>query len=97
MDEACSNIIEHAYGGEDKGEIECTCNDTNDGLEIIIRDDGRPFDPKLIPSPNFSVELDELKPRGAGLFLIQNMMDDVDFVFSENTGNVLRMVKRKQK
>ena len=97
VDEACSNIIEHAYGGEDKGEIECTCNDTNDGLEIIIRDDGRPFDPKLIPSPNFSVELNELKPRGAGLFLIRNMMDDVDFVFSETTGNVLRMVKRKQK
>jgi serine/threonine-protein kinase RsbW len=97
VDEACSNIIEHAYGGEDKGEIECTCNDTDHGLEIIIRDDGRPFDPKLIPSPNFSVELNELKPRGAGLFLIRNLMDDVDFVFSENTGNELRMVKRKQK
>ena len=97
VDEACSNIIEHAYGGEGKGEIECTCNDTNDGLEIIIRDDGRPFDPGLIPSPNFSVDLDELEPRGAGLFLIRNMMDDVDFVFSENKGNELRMVKRKQK
>ena len=97
VDEACSNIIEHAYGGEDKGEIECTCNDTDHGLEIIIRDDGRPFDPKLIPTPNFSVELNELKPRGAGLFLIRNLMDDVDFVFSENTGNELRMVKRKQK
>jgi serine/threonine-protein kinase RsbW len=97
VDEACSNIIEHAYGGEGKGEIECTCNDTNDGLEIIIRDDGRPFDPGLIPSPNFSVDLDELEPRGAGLFLIRNMMDDVNFVFSENKGNELRMVKRKQK
>jgi len=96
VDEACSNIIEHAYGGEDKGDIECTCNDTNNGLEIIIRDDGRPFDPKLIPSPNFSVELHELKPRGAGLFLIRNMMDDVDFEFSEKKGNELRMVKRKQ-
>lgn len=95
VDEACSNIIEHSYGGEGKGEIECTCNDLSDGIEIIIRDDGQPFDPDSITPPNFSVELEELKPRGAGLFIINNMMDDVDFEFTEEKGNVLRMVKLK--
>ena len=95
VDEACSNIIEHAYGGEGKGEISCTCNDINIGLEIILRDDGKRFDPEGVSPPDFSVELDKLEPHGAGLYLIRNMMDDVDFKFSKDAGNELRMVKRK--
>ena len=95
VDEACSNIIEHAYGGEGKGEIICTCNDINIGLEIILRDDGKRFDPEGVSPPDFSVELDKLEPHGAGLYLIRNMMDDVDFKFSKDAGNELRMVKRK--
>ena len=95
VDEACSNIIEHAYGGEGKGDIVCTCNDINNGLEIILKDDGEPFDPSDVSPPDFSIELEELKPRGAGLFLIRNMMDDVDFKFSKEDGNELRMIKRK--
>lgn len=96
VDEACANIIEHAYGGEGKGDIECTYKFTKDWIEIIIKDNGKPFDPEIIPSPNFSVDLDQLKPRGAGLYIIKNMMDDVDFEFSESSGNVIRMVKRKK-
>lgn len=96
VDEACSNIIEHAYGGEGNGEITCTCNKINNGLEIILRDGGKPFDPTTIAPPDFSLGLEELKPRGAGLFLIQNMMDDVDFKFSKKDGNQLRMVKLKE-
>lgn len=95
VDEACANIIEHAYGGEGKGEIICICNDINNGLEIILKDDGKQFDPAAVSPPDFSIELEKLKPRGAGLFLIRNMMDDVDFKFSKETGNELRMVKRK--
>jgi serine/threonine-protein kinase RsbW len=96
VDEACSNIIEHSYGGESKGEIECTCNDLKDRLEIILKDDGKPFDPGEVSHPDFSLPLEDLKPRGAGLFLIRNMMDDVNFEFSQKDGNVLRMVKRKK-
>lgn len=95
VDEACTNIIEHAYGGEGKGEIICICNDINNGIEIILRDDGKQFDPADVKPPDFSVELEKLKPRGAGIFLIRNMMDDVDFKFSRESGNELRMVKRK--
>lgn len=95
VDEACANIIEHAYGGEGKGEIICTCNDINNGIEIILKDDGKQFDPAGVSPPDFSIELEKLKPRGAGLFLIRNMMDDVDFKFSKESGNELRMVKHK--
>jgi len=96
VDEACSNIIEHAYGGEGRGEIICTCNNIHNGLEIILQDHGNSFDPAKVDTPDFSVDLGELKPRGAGLFLIRNMMDDVDFKFSKKNGNQLRMVKLRE-
>jgi len=93
VDEACSNIIEHAYGEENVGDIELTCNLIDRGLEIILRDHGKPFNPAIVPEPNFGLEIDELKPGGAGLFLMRKMMDEVTFDFSKGSGNVLTMIK----
>ena len=38
VDEACSNIIEHAYRDQDDGEIICECKILDDGLEIVLKD-----------------------------------------------------------
>jgi serine/threonine-protein kinase RsbW len=95
VDEACTNIIEHAYGGEGRGEIQCSWDASDDGLRIVLRDRGKPFDPSKIPEPNYNVPLEELKPRGAGLFLIRNLMDEVQFDFESEESNVLTMIKRR--
>jgi serine/threonine-protein kinase RsbW len=95
VDEACSNIIEHGYGGEGKGEIHITCMDIGEGIKIIVRDWGKSFDPLSIEDPDVDVPLEELKMRGAGLFFMRNIMDEVKFDFDMSEGNVLTMVKRK--
>jgi serine/threonine-protein kinase RsbW len=95
VDEACSNIIEHAYGGEGIGEIKCTYWITDKDLKIVIHDRGRPFEPESIPDPDFSVPLDQLKSGGAGLFLMRKMMDDVRFEFTPNQGNRLTLIKNR--
>jgi serine/threonine-protein kinase RsbW len=97
VDEACTNIIEHAYGGEGRGEIECTCTNLGDGLKIVLHDQGRTFNPSKIPTPNNKTRLKDLKSRGAGLFLMQNMMDEVTFEFSTEAGNILTMIKYQDK
>jgi serine/threonine-protein kinase RsbW len=94
VDEACSNIIEHAYGGEGKGEIECTCSVALNSLTIILRDKGKKFNPSEIPQPNLSANLDERQAHGLGLFFINQWMDEVEF-HSNGNENVLTMVKRK--
>jgi serine/threonine-protein kinase RsbW len=94
VDEACSNIIDHAYGGEDIGEIECTVIE-NDGLTVILRDFGRPFNPKEIPEPNRNIPLHKLKPRGVGLYLIRKMVDEMHYLHTSEQGNVLTLKKRK--
>lgn len=95
VDEACSNIIEHAYGGEGVGEIQCTCKVNGKGLTVVLRDRGQPFDPGSIPEPLTGNRLEDLAPGGAGLYLMRKMMDEVTFEFSPETGNVLTMTKRK--
>lgn len=96
VDEAATNIIEHAYEGKEVGEIELQCEVLSDGIKIILRDQGEPFDPDGLPKPELNVPLDQLKPRGLGVFLIRQMMDEVDYKFSPRNGNVLTMIKRKK-
>ncbi len=95
VDEACSNIIEHAYGGEGKGKIEITCQNTAKTLNIQIRDWGRSFDPETVPDPEMHTDLEDLPGHGLGLFFIRKWMDEVHFSFSGN-GNLLTLVKRKE-
>jgi serine/threonine-protein kinase RsbW len=97
VDEACSNIIEHAYGGEDRGDIQCSYQIAKNNLTITLRDKGRPFNPNNILEPNFGAPIEELQPRGAGLFLMRKLMDEVKFEFEADSGNVLTMVKHREK
>ncbi len=100
VDEAFSNIIDHAYDGECAEKIECTCQIFDFGLVITLRDCGKPFDPTAIPDPDLDVELENRDIGGLGLYFIRNLMDEVSFSFSleADTGkqcNVLRMIKRR--
>jgi len=96
VDEACANIIEHAYGGEGRGDIECTCRVNENGLTVILRDYGRPFNPTSVPEPDLYASLEDRKIRGLGLYFIRQLMDQVRFEFTADSGNVLTMVKRKE-
>lgn len=93
-DEACTNVIEHAYGGEGHGQIEITCSIEPGVCQIEIVDHGVPFDPASIPAPTAPPSLDDLEPGGIGLHLMRQMMSEVRFEFTEH-GNRLIMVKRQ--
>ena len=104
VDEACSNIIEHAYGGESDQEIECLCVETEKALLIQLHDKGLSFNPDLVPRPKLTAGLDERERGGLGLHFIKQYMDDV--IFQEKPifhidrslpprGNYLLLVKMK--
>jgi serine/threonine-protein kinase RsbW len=96
VEEACANIIEHAYGGEGRGDIECTCRVNENGLTVILRDYGRPFNPTSVPEPDLYASLEDRKIRGLGLYFIRQLMDQVRFEFTADSVKVLTMVKRKE-
>lgn len=96
VDEACTNIIEHAYGGEGQGDIECTCQINHNELTVTLRDYGCPFEPSDVPEPDIDAALEDRQEGGLGLYLIQKLMDEVHFEFTADFGNILTMVKRRE-
>ncbi|MBP7998090.1 MAG: ATP-binding protein [Chloroflexi bacterium] len=98
-DEACTNIIEHAYGGENLGPIHITWAVENKAFIITLADKGEAFNPATVSVPPTPEEvpglneLDNLKIGGLGLHFMKKMMDKVLFSFDEHTGNQLIMVK----
>ena len=96
VEEACTNIIEHAYGGEGKGNIECACAIDELGLTIQLRDKGKPFNPEIVKDPDTKAPLYKRESHGLGLFMMRKWMDDVRFEFNGESGNILTMVKYRE-
>jgi anti-sigma regulatory factor (Ser/Thr protein kinase) len=94
VDEACTNIIQHSYGGEGKGEIALRCELVDGDFVITIRDHGRPFDPECVPAPDLTCSLAERREGMLGLYFMRQLMDEVCFRFDAE-GNELTMVKRR--
>lgn len=95
-DEASSNIIEHAYGCVQDGKLEIECSTSSRELRIVMRDWGQSFDPTSVPEPDLEADLSERKIGGLGMYLMRKLMDEVSYVSSPETGNILTMVKRKE-
>lgn len=94
VDEACSNIIEHAYGRENRGDIEISIDETKESLLISIKDNGKPFNPDSVPIPDLTSNIDNRDEHGLGLYMIRQWMDEVIFEFKDNA-NFLTIIKHK--
>ncbi|MBO6946527.1 MAG: SpoIIE family protein phosphatase [Rhodospirillales bacterium] len=91
VDEACQNVIRHAYGHEGEGDISIEFRHRPDAMILLIRDFADPVDiSKIKPR-----DLDDLRPGGLGTHLIGEVMDEVDFLPPPiDGGNLLRLVKK---
>lgn len=93
VDEACSNIIEHAYGEALAGNITLECHLQPDGLRLEIFDQGRTFDPAAVTPFDPTAPLEARGRRGMGLFFIYKLMDRVQYRFDTPRGNQLILFK----
>jgi serine/threonine-protein kinase RsbW len=84
VDEAFTNIVEHAYGGECHQDVECTCLTGERYLTVIMKDCGDTFDPQNVPEPDLDTDLANRPVGGLGLFLIRQLMDEVTFETEPN-------------
>lgn len=96
VDEACSNIIEHAYQGKETGKIRCTCEVTPDSLIVTLNDRGQCFDPTHASEPDLSVNLKDRTQGGLGIYFIRKLMDRIEYEYSPDCGNTLKLVKRRE-
>ena len=93
VDEACQNIIRHAYGDGPAGEIQVSIEHRGGDLIVELRD----FAPSIDPDRVQPRDLDDVRPGGLGTHFIRTVMDDVEFIPPPSgRGNLLRMIKRIQ-
>lgn len=88
--EALANAVRHGCARDPEKKVQvCLACDEARGMLIVVRDPGPGFDPEQIPSP---VEGENIFAAGGrGIFLINELMDDVSYA---EGGTEIRMLKR---
>jgi len=90
VDEACTNVIKHAYKYSPEGEILITINFENQKFTISITDEGTRFNPGNVPDPDLKEYHKQKRIGGLGMFLMKKLMDDVKYInLSENKNQVV--------
>ena len=94
VDEASTNIIDHAYKNLPPGKIRFYINHTESEMKITLQDDGVGFDLDSVPKPDLDGPLEDRRERGLGIFLIHQLMDQVIYEPNIGNGNQLTLVKK---
>jgi serine/threonine-protein kinase RsbW len=94
VDEAATNVIEHAYQGAPDRRVEVRLDDREEGLRVDVVDNGRGVDPRTVPRVDLDRYVSERRKGGLGVHLMGKIMDSVTFQRSGRR-NVCRLVKRR--
>ena len=94
VDEACANVVHHAYAGLEPGDMEVSCHLDGQAFVVRVRNWGSSFEPEKVVDPDIDAALEDRALGGLGLFFIEQFMDHVEYTFDAESGNELVMTKR---
>lgn len=96
VDEAFTNICNHAYPTSEKGEVVVIIEITLTDLQITLLDWGVPFDRSALPQYDKNIPLEQRAHGGMGIHLIEHLMDSAIWIASDdnNHPNMLIMTKK---
>ena len=97
VDEACANVIEHAYGHDVSKEVVVRVRLSDETLSIDIEDTGKGFDPNSVNQEELEQLINKRKTGGLGMRLIKTLMDEVRYEIEPGKRNALYMMKRLKK
>jgi serine/threonine-protein kinase RsbW len=95
VDEACTNLIRYAYKLDTSRKI-CVNIETQTSQFIVnVLDDGTPFNPLDIPSPEMEKYFKEFRRGGLGIHIMRTVMDRIEYQPATGSGskNVLKLIK----
>jgi len=95
--EAAVNAMQHGNKGRPDARVTIRMNLKDDTIYVTVTDDGEGIK-KIYPKPDIDRIIDNLDPAtGFGIFLIKQLVDEVDFNIRTEKGNGLRMAIKKSK
>lgn len=94
LEEVFVNVAKYAY--DDSGTVEVSLTNDKKKVIFVFKDSGKPFNPLEKDDPNINASSDEREIGGLGIFMVKQIMDEVEYEYKDNH-NVLTLVKmRKQ-
>jgi serine/threonine-protein kinase RsbW len=91
--EALANAIEHGNRRDLEKSVVLTVNETEDGVEIGVRDFGEGFDPSDVADPTDPKNL--MATSGRGLLFMRSLLDSVEWENHPEGGTVVTMLKKR--
>ncbi|GAB4360242.1 MAG: hypothetical protein Kow006_30010 [Gammaproteobacteria bacterium] len=94
VNEACMNVIQHAYGEHRSGDLVLEVEADEEKLLFRLKD----YAPRIDTQRLRGRDLEEVRPGGLGLPLIQQIMDEVHYPEPPpGIGNCLEMLKYRDR
>jgi anti-sigma regulatory factor (Ser/Thr protein kinase) len=94
LEELITNIIFYGFDDDQVHDITISIDLQDDMLRLRIEDDGKPFDPFSVDTPeDLDKSLEERKIGGLGIYFVREIMDTYSY---ERTGNKNRLLLSKQ-
>ncbi|MBI4545229.1 MAG: ATP-binding protein [Gemmatimonadetes bacterium] len=87
--EALANAMLYGNGRDPRKRVRVEARCTPWAVVVRVTDEGRGFDPELVPDPTVPPRV--MEPGGRGIFLIRQLMDQVEF---NEAGNSITMILR---
>ncbi len=96
VSEACLNAIEHGHKMDASMKVGIILNVEEMNLHVTVQDVGDEIGPVETPNIDDKVE-GRSDRRGWGIFLIKNLVDEVNFETTPEGGNLVRMIIHLEK
>ena len=77
IEEIATNLIKYGYQHMRPGPIHVRCACDDGRLRVVLRDRGRPFDPRQAPAPDLSSDIRSRAVGGLGIFLVRHLADEL--------------------
>jgi len=92
VDEACTNVIKHAYSGDETRVLDISVILEGNQCTIRIRDDGYSFKPSEYAEPNIFELAKKRHAGGFGVHIMRRLMDRVEYEYDDGI-NEVRLIK----
>ncbi len=93
VDEACTNVIKHAYNYDTHKKIEVNVTTNSRDFEISITDTGKQFNPAALKTPDMKEYLSKYRRGGLGVYLMKSLMDKIEYNIEPGKHNQVRLIK----
>ena len=93
LEEVFVNVAHYAY--DENGTVEVSLSNDKNKVTFVFKDNGKPFNPLDIASPDITAKGEDREIGGLGIYMVKNIMDEVIYKY-EDGHNILTLVKYRQ-